>query len=1022
MEEEERPTTTRRMRRRRRSFPRFPFERAYATQDGVMETVYAAAWKTLDEDHGANDDGVKEQQLQQVEQEEEARKRRVGVVESPTGTGKTLALLCAAAHWLEDTREKEEEEERQRVLKEQEQQDEQRRRSGEEAGALPAWLLENEREFFDTKQRMEADASDDSDSNDGDNDGKYHSAERFGRHHESRDKKRRMGTNKEEGGRRRARIIYASRTHSQLVQVVREFKRMQATYAAGAGAGKTPLTSVQLGSRANLCINDSVLRLRNATRINEKCMDMQGVGTKDDDDDDEEEEEEVGFGDIGEDGFGDENRRDGHVREARCVIRRRGRHDADNITGNAPTGQKREPLKPRSTNVQGAFYDGTTTTTAVGGGSVVSPKRVVEKKSRTSTSSARRRRHAGCVYLKSAAARDAVQSTARADVLDIEDLAKLGRQKKYCPYYAARGLADDADVIFVPYATLIHRQTRESMGIQLDGALVIIDEAHNITEAVENVHSSSVTQTQLETSLEQLDMYLTRYCMRLSPENRLRTQTLQALGAAFVRALGTGRTGRIGADNGGSGVGSSKDEKDVCLTVNDFLFSIGMDNVNLFQLLRWMQEHKMAFKVSGCAESMAKQAALAAAAAAAAAAATGGGTIVAPTKETPVAMPSVADDRGGDGRGRDTSSMFALASFLTSLTNPDGDGRVIVRRSHASNADAESGSLKYLLLDGSAHFESIVDEAHCVVLAGGTLQPIEALRRQLMPSLRPDEIRHFSGDHVIAADKMMALPVRAGPTKKVFELTYAQREDPMLVDEIGRVIVNLCRIIPNGVIVFFPSYAYADVCWERWSDTSGGGSIMASISERKRVFREPKGSSRLDAILSEYADAARSGTGAVLLGVVGGKMSEGINFADELGRCVVVVGLPYGNKTDPELLEKIRHLDGRATIDGAWGAAGREYYEETCMKAVNQSVGRAIRHSEDYASVVLLDARYAMQKGSGGPIARLPKWIRDTIPEQARAGGLEFGAAFGRLRQFYVGHAAAVAAISGSGPAEQRCV
>ena len=79
------------------------------------------------------------------------------------------------------------------------------------------------------------------------------------------------------------------------------------------------------------------------------------------------------------------------------------------------------------------------------------------------------------------------------------------------------------------------------------------------------------------------------------------------------------------------------------------------------------------------------------------------------------------------------------------------------------------------------------------------------------------------------------------------------------------------------------------------------------------------------------------------------------------------------------------------------------------MKAVNQSVGRAIRHSEDYASVVLLDARYATQKVGGGPIARLPKWIRETIPEQAQAGGLEFGAAFGRLRQFYVRHATAVA-------------
>ena len=94
----------------------------------------------------------------------------------------------------------------------------------------------------------------------------------------------------------------------------------------------------------------------------------------------------------------------------------------------------------------------------------------------------------------------------------------------------------------------------------------------------------------------------------------------------------------------------------------------------------------------------------------------------------------------------------------------------------------------------------------------------------------------------------------------------------------------------------------------------------------------------------------------MLLSVVGGKMSEGINFSDNLGRCVIMVGLPYPNLHSPELKEKMRCLDRTAAVvEGKKG--GAVHYDNLCMKAVNQSVGRAIRHKNDYAAILLLDHR-----------------------------------------------------------------
>jgi len=58
-----------------------------------------------------------------------------------------------------------------------------------------------------------------------------------------------------------------------------------------------------------------------------------------------------------------------------------------------------------------------------------------------------------------------------------------------------------------------------------------------------------------------------------------------------------------------------------------------------------------------------------------------------------------------------------------------------------------------------------------------------------------------------------------------------------------------------------------------------------------------------------------------------------------LFRGVIVVGLPYPNRYSPELIEKMNYLDqnGPKTEDGI--TCGELYYENLCMKAVNQSIG-----------------------------------------------------------------------------------
>lgn len=191
-------------------------------------------------------------------------------------------------------------------------------------------------------------------------------------------------------------------------------------------------------------------------------------------------------------------------------------------------------------------------------------------------------------------------------------------------------------------------------------------------------------------------------------------------------------------------------------------------------------------------------------------------------------------------------------------------------------------------------------------------------------------------------------------------------------------IRNICSIVPSGVVCFFTSYSALESFIKFITDKK----ILDSIKVKKEVFIEPRQASKIDTVLEAYGKAIERfkrgpKTGAIIFSVIGGKLSEGMNFADALGRCVIVVGLPYPNKFNSELVEKMKYMEKHLG-----SSAGAIYYENLCMKAVNQSIGRAIRHIGDYATVLLLDERYHRTN----VIEKLPDWIKCNLVKLSSYG------------------------------------
>ncbi|XP_066864519.1 ATP-dependent DNA helicase DDX11 isoform X3 [Kogia breviceps] len=675
------------------------------------------------------------------------------------------------------------------------------------------------------------------------------------------------------------KIYYCSRTHSQLAQFVHEVQKSP--------FGKDTRL-VALGSRQNLCVNEDVRKLGSVQLINDRCVELQ-----------------------------------------------RSKHEKKSIVEEEKPGRRRR-LEPRATC---PFYN-----------------------------------HEQLQLL-----RDEVL----AEVKDIEQLVALGRGARACPYYGSRFAIPAAQLVVLPYQMLLHAAARRAAGIRLQGQVVVIDEAHNLIDTITGIHSVEVSGAQLCQAHSQLLQYTERYGKRLKAKNLMYIKQILYVLEKFVTVLG----GNIKQNPNTQSLSQAGTE---LKTISDFLFQSQIDNINLFKVQRYCEKSMVSRKLLGFTERY--------------------GAVLAPSRERPklsgfqhflqslqpgmTAAPAApAEEEGEDRAPRPASPLMHIEGFLAALTTANQDGRVVLSR----QGSLSQSSLKFLLLNPAVHFAQVVKECRAVVLAGGTMQPVSDFREQLLAcaGVEAERVVEFSCGHVIPAENILPLVICSGPSTQQLEFTYQKRELPQMMDETGRILCNLCNVVPGGVVCFFPSYEYQRQVHAHW-DKSGQ---LARLAVRKKIFQEPKRVNQVEQVLLEYSRCIKhcgqtggTVTGALMLSVVGGKMSEGINFSDDLGRCVVMVGMPFPSIRSAELQEKMAYLD--QTLPRAPGQAppGKALVENLCMKAVNQSIGRAIRHQKDFASIVLLDQRYARP-----PIlAKLPAWIRDRVQVKAT-----FGPAFAALRKFH---------------------
>ena len=475
-------------------------------------------------------------------------------------------------------------------------------------------------------------------------------------------------------------------------------------------------------------------------------------------------------------------------------------------------------------------------------------------------------------------------------IQDIEDMVQSCEKQHICPYYTAKAHQNTAELIFMPYNYLLDHELTQQINVQ--DAIIIFDEAHNIASVCEDGYSSEIDSLELKECIDKVMASRRVQVRRLAVGHPVLVDLGFKLGMLLERL--------------------ERFDNYVLMTVKEFrkvLRDVGITQDDVGALEGFISEKR----VQAC-------------------------------EKVRVFL---------------SLTMFALAGH---------------ERDYFFYCES-IGIRKVLYLwcfNPAIALSTLTSkEAWSIVLTSGTLSPLNSLQLELgipFPVM-------LENSHVIEQHQLLVSTLSTGCDSQVLDSTYKNRSSEPYMKSLGYSILNFLRIIPDGVLIFFSSYSILELTLQFWEQSG----ILDKLKGLKMCFYEPRNRDGLKDVLEQFNKEIIKGNGAVLCAVCKGKVSEGIDFSDAHARAVIITGLPFPPRDNPKISAKLSYLDRKSKIGGGLDSA--VWYRQQAFRAVNQAIGRVIRHKDDFGVVLLLDPRFKDN------ISKLPAWIRASVVNHERFGG-----------------------------------